>query len=785
MNLISLQTRVRNTCIVIASIVCLQVGAYELHGQVVDGSNNNPLAGANIRVKADSVIVLLQAQTNTNGNFSLTNLSHENIIIEVQCMGYAPFCTNVRGNKADLNLGVISLYPRTTTLGEVTVTANKTLEMPDKYLIFPTNADLKRIPETIALLNELKTNMPGLKVNEALQTLSVDGGTPILMLNGKEVTLAKIQSIDHRRIQRIEYSNAPGIRYLDRGATGVINIIMRDLPDGGQVAVSTNNALTTFRNRANVNAAYHMGKSEWSLNYNTLWRKSKHEHTDKDERFVGRTDDIVRQQTGLPSAVTDFDNNLTLDYTYTHSPSTTLMAMLGLKYHDKDDKERYRIAKREGANTEEFERRYHNDRNLLTPSLDLFFKTAVANNQTLEFNAVGTMSFGDYHRGLNDDETYTQRNTIHNHSTNVSGEALYTLTFKHATTKVGLSYTHNHAQNNYSENDGATLVDKLTKDNFYGYAIVTGALQKFGYNLGIGLKHYHTADLNRSKNYLNAKTTVALNYPLSKAWSVAYLFVLDSSLPPLSNLSSVVQTIDKVSLQVGNVDVRPSVQIRNRFSINLHLGKLSASLQGSYHRTNKPIVTAWRYVSDTTSPYHNLFVKKTENGRYDSRLNVECAIGWQGLFKHLSLQTVMGYDLYAMQGEGYNHRLSKPYASASLSTYWNKLSIYANFDILPQYSIWGMNLYRGVRYNYVGLRYTPNHWAFGCRIDNPLNKRGFVQVSENISAVNPARTEYRITDFGNMIEVSAQYRIRYGKEYKKGNRTLMNRNFDSGVNNDY
>ena len=95
-----------------------------------------------------------------------------------------------------------------------------------------------------------------------------------------------------------------------------------------------------------------------------------------------------------------------------------------------------------------------------------------------------------------------------NKSINVNGEALYTLTFKRATTKVGLSYTHSHAQNDYSENGGATLIDKLTKDNVYGYAIVTGTLRKIGYNLGIGLKHYRVGDLNKSKDFFNAKTTV-------------------------------------------------------------------------------------------------------------------------------------------------------------------------------------------------------------------------------------------------------------------------------------
>jgi len=244
-----------------------------LRGRVVDGSGINPLVGVNVKVKTDSVTVLLQTQTDVDGKFVFANLSQENITIEVLCMGYSPFSTSVRGNNTDLDLGVISLKPSSITLDEVTVTGNRTIELADKYLIFPTEQELKRTSELIELLNELKINMPGLKVNESQQTLYVDGGKPILMLNGKEVGMDKIRNVDHRRIQRIEYSNVSGIRYLDRGATGVINFIMNGLHDGGLVSVNTNNALTTFRNRANINGTYHVGKSEWSINYNTLWRK--------------------------------------------------------------------------------------------------------------------------------------------------------------------------------------------------------------------------------------------------------------------------------------------------------------------------------------------------------------------------------------------------------------------------------------------------------------------------------------------------------------------------------
>ena len=138
-----------------------------------------------------------------------------------------------------------------------------------------------------------------------------------------------------------------------------------------------------------------------------------------------------------------------------------------------------------------------------------------------------------------------------------------------------------------------------------------------------------------------------------------------------------------------------------------------------------------------------------------------------------------------MEGSNYRHHVSKMYASISLNGYWKHWSAFANIDLAPQYSIWGTNLYSGTKYNYMGVKYHLKNWDFGLRLDNPLTKRGFIQCAENISNVVPSHSEYYISDMANMVELSIQYRLPFGKAYKKANRTLRNKNFDAGVNNEY
>ncbi len=775
----------RMICFLILYTLCSKVHAYNISGRIIDKTDNSALVAANVIVKKDSTTIIMVTQSDDKGDFIITNINNQDVIVEISYIGYQSFKMHIWGNQTDLNMGIIVLEPEAINLNEVTIQGNRVLQKSDKYLIVPSQSEIKRASESINLLSELKMKMPGLKVNEALQTVSIDGGKPIFLINGKVQPLFKIQGINHQEILRIEYSNSPDIRYADQGATGIINFIMKPTHSGGFLMVNTNNAITTFRNRAQISASYHVKKSEWTFNYNTIFRDSKNEYTNLSEKYIGREFDVIREQAGLPSKTKDFDNNLSLDYTFMSNPSTIFTATLGLKYHDKKDNHKYNITERYGENIKDYLKLYHNNSNLTTPSLDLFFKKSFQNNQTVELNVVGTMSRGDYNRGLTNSNKYVQENVTGNKSWNMVNELLYTRSFGFLTTKFGFNYTHNNAQNDYSENNKSNITDKLTKDNVYLYGIFTGSVKGVGYNLGLGVKYYKNTDLERSQSYFKAKSTFTLNYQINKKWSVNYLFMYDPSMPALSSFSNIVQTIDDISVQAGNMNIKPSVWTRNRISINLNSGNLYSSLHSSYSQTNDPIINNCRYVSDVNNPYYNKFMRIVENGYNDKRINIEYSIGYQNLFNHISMQAVVGWDKFSMEGIEYKHHFSKMYASLSVNAHLNKWSLFANFEIAPQYSIWRTNLYRGVEYNYLGVKYNFRQWNFGLRLDNPLANRAFLQISENISNVNPSRKEYYIGDFSNMLEISLQYRIGFGKENKKVDRTLRNKNFDSGVNIDY
>ncbi|PTL26541.1 hypothetical protein C3V39_05450 [Prevotella sp. oral taxon 820] len=82
----------------------------------------------------------------------------------------------------------------------MTVIGKRVIRKADKYIIIPSTEEISRASESMSLLNELKLKMPGLRINEALQSITIDDATPILMINGKKQPLSKIQGLDHHDI---------------------------------------------------------------------------------------------------------------------------------------------------------------------------------------------------------------------------------------------------------------------------------------------------------------------------------------------------------------------------------------------------------------------------------------------------------------------------------------------------------------------------------------------------------------------------------------------------------
>ena len=259
----------------------------QVSGRLVD-DNHQPVAFANVVLKhivSDSI--LAGTTSDENGAFTIpANEGTYNLV--ASSAGYER--VSVRCGLGDL--GDLTMSAK--QLDAVTITANRTTEEVDRFVVLPKKEEVEAAGHTLVLLDML--NLPGLRVDVALQSITVDGGMAILQINGKEVPLARLANLKADQIKRVEYSNNPGTRYLDRGASGIINIILKEREDGGSIVAQAQSALTTGFVNGYLQGSYHKGKSEFALEYTLGYRNYDRVPYELEDSYFDSARTVTRSQ---------------------------------------------------------------------------------------------------------------------------------------------------------------------------------------------------------------------------------------------------------------------------------------------------------------------------------------------------------------------------------------------------------------------------------------------------------------------------------------------------------
>lgn len=780
--------RIRKNSLV-AIMMCLVAQytyAYGIYGTVIDRADNSSLPGATVAVMEDSTNIIVQTTADSKGRFIIKNINPLDVTVKVTYIGYKSQNTVISGNGDDIDVGYIALDPADVALSEVTVYGSSVIEKPDKYLILPSVDELRRSAETMNLLSMLSIKMPGLRVNPLLQSATIDGRKPVYQINGKEESLSKVLSLNHNNILRIEYRNNPDIRYADRGAAGIINFVMKPKQEGGSILADVNGSPMTGFLNAGVAGTYYHKKSEWSLTYSNSWRDYDKQFIGEQAEYIGRNEPVIRKSEALPSSMSYFNNNIELGYTYMHDINTMFSATASLSLGDSKNKQHNCVKEITGNRYKEYGKESGRHSESVSPSANLYFRKTLK-KQSIEVSVDGRTSTGDYGNCLTynyyDDggARYELASRTHNNSWSGGGEVLYSRFYKNFTVRYGADYRHNHVKNEYVENEGEMTLSELDKDNLYLYSDIAGKVKKLGYSVGIGGKYFRAADSNRSRDDFKMKSTVTLNYRLTDKWSLNYIFMYDPSTASLSTMNEDVQTIDNISVSKGSVDIKPSVWHRNRLFVRYNGRKFTATAWGSFSRTNNPIVTTYRYIADVSSPYYNMFMRTTENGWYDNRVNLQLNLGWQNILDHFSIYGIIGWDDYRIVGNGYDEKRDRVYANVSANAFWGNWTLFADFDILPQYNMSGNTMTESPRFNSVGIQYRWDKWFFKCYVANPFTHRGYKTESMSVSDVRPSFSQSYIKDNANMLVFGVTYRTNFGKSFNKSKRSLKSGGIDTGV----
>ena len=147
-----------------------------ISGKVIESDSQEPVAQTTVRLlKSDSTMVT-GSLTNLDGIFRVKAPANGNYIVQVTCVGFKPYTTNVKiSADKDIALGTIELKPDAIMLKGATVTG-QAAKVTLKEDTFVYNASAYRTPEG-SVVEELVKKLPGAQVDD-------DGK---ITINGKEV----------------------------------------------------------------------------------------------------------------------------------------------------------------------------------------------------------------------------------------------------------------------------------------------------------------------------------------------------------------------------------------------------------------------------------------------------------------------------------------------------------------------------------------------------------------------------------------------------------------------
>ncbi|MDE6555332.1 MAG: hypothetical protein K2K55_00035, partial [Duncaniella sp.] len=361
-------------------ISLVTLNARTIEGMVLSATDSTAVVGAECRLLSDGKQIS-SAATGENGNFSLVTDVKSGLNLEVSSTGFSSTIIIIEAGSKNLNIGAIYL-DEGVKLNEVSVTANPVLHQKGRTIVYPSASEVRASSTSISLFQKLP--LPGVEANPINRSLSVDGGSPVILINGVPSTMDDVNALQPKDIEKIEYSRFTPARYADSGKTGFINITLKKRNDGGQIYAWGRSAVNTAFVDAQIQASYHQGASQFSLLYSPSWRNYQKVYDNTTESYIGDDFKVDLEEHDRNPFNYNY-HQMRLKYDFTPSAKTLFSATF---YATPNYSKSRKIAETKDSELGEYRNDNLNTSTSFTPSLDLFLRQDFNDKNSLEVQVV-------------------------------------------------------------------------------------------------------------------------------------------------------------------------------------------------------------------------------------------------------------------------------------------------------------------------------------------------------------------------------------------------------------
>ena len=277
-----------------------QQGQGSVSGTIIEKTSNKPLEFANVILRSNTDSTKFQGTvTGSKGEFSFDKVSFGNYKVIYSFIGFdkvesPSFVLNSKQSK--MNLGKLYINETTTSLGEISVTAQRST--------FVNSIDRKTfnvgqdVMSKTGSVSDLLQNVPSVQV-DIDGNVSLSGmGNVMFLINGKPSALmgtnyaAVLQQMPANSIDKIEIITNPSAKYKPDGTSGIINIVLKKDKNLGLNGLVSMNAGNDNRYNGNFSVNYNPGKINLSGSY-SIRQDDRLRYTDDYRKHIISNPDTI------------------------------------------------------------------------------------------------------------------------------------------------------------------------------------------------------------------------------------------------------------------------------------------------------------------------------------------------------------------------------------------------------------------------------------------------------------------------------------------------------------
>ncbi len=730
-----------------------------MRGRLLD-ENGKPIEYANVRLFSCSDSTFITGGvSNEDGNFAIP-VTNDRYTVKVSCLGYIPFSREYSSG----NIGDIRMQSNSLTLKEVTVTRRQVVIDGDKIISYPTELQVKHSFDIYTFLNQQP--LPGVFVDPINHSIVVSGGSPIILIDGIQRTIRELAAIQPKDILRVEFQQDLPAKYINSGASGLINIILKERKDGGSFYSNIRSAVTTGFVDGTVGGTYNQGKSEFSYGYTYSLRAYDKWKNDHYEKLYSPDFSVEFNQRGLNSFMRYNTNVFDLGYTYRHDKSTIFVSKftadllnsarnIGNNVSDPLIDEYFRREKIHGKN--------------YNYTIDLYLQKQWDEDKYLEVQAKGYLS--------NNNRARTIIDTFENNEPDIYKTDVES---KYKGGIVAASYIQTVSKNvsltagvntSYGETDNTYLADytkfKNKTANGNAYMGLSGRIGKSSFNISSYLQYQHQNNHIEKGSELNNITNVWLRFLINDNSFTNFSINYYTNTPTLSDKTVYLQQQNNYLFISGNPDLKKTHNINADQRYYYGIGKFWGQIQINERYTKNTFNDNVIYNGNKT------FTIIPSNGKYSLRIMPSLFVGVNEIFnKHFSANVAFYFIHDQFHADYIDLYKNSTSIDLTLNSYFGKWNIGASFRKTGKFL-------NGTHYSseenlesiWAGF-YLNKHISLHASLMYFITKEGTKYKSTDY---HPTRfyTDYTTIKNNNcMFTIGFRYNVNFGRIFKKTNRSL-------------